>query len=321
MSLVLVRIPTYRRPELLKRAVRCLQVQTHQDWVCEVRDDCPDSSARDVVEELADPRIYYTANQPQKFLVRNLDDCFRCENPFGADYFFMLEDDNQVRPEFMARGIEITRQAGVSLCQMNQVIAYNTGTPEESTEDAGIFDGIYDERVYQPEELRLALLGGIGISNGAVFWSRNIRTELAFRMDTIPALDEYLRTCLVNESIYISRDKLAVWAKNEQSTTRNLGFDKGRLRREIDLKASIRALQRAIWRGTSAKLREDFINGGVLRIPMASRYEAFAKADIAVPGFSPSIGLKDRIKKRVVRHLGNEHPSVSVCLKRAVSGK
>ena len=51
MPLVLVRTPTYRRPDLLTRAMRCLQAQTHEDWICEVCDDCPDGSARAVVEE------------------------------------------------------------------------------------------------------------------------------------------------------------------------------------------------------------------------------------------------------------------------------
>ena len=92
MPLVLVRTPTYRRPELLTRAMRCLQAQTHEDWICEVRDDCPDGSARAVVEELGDPRIRHVWNQPRKYGVRNLDDCFLCENPYQADYFFMLEE-------------------------------------------------------------------------------------------------------------------------------------------------------------------------------------------------------------------------------------
>ncbi|WP_127752535.1 glycosyltransferase [Devosia sp. 1566] len=102
MPLVLVRTPTYRGSEPLQRAIQCLRAQSHGEWICEVRDDCPDGSARSVLEELRDPRVRYVHNQPQKFGVQNLDDCFRLENAFHADYFFMLEDDNQVRPEFGA---------------------------------------------------------------------------------------------------------------------------------------------------------------------------------------------------------------------------
>lgn len=59
------------------------------------------------VEALNDPRVRYVHNRPQKFMIQNLDGCFYKENPFNADYFFMLEDDNQVRPAFMERGIDI----------------------------------------------------------------------------------------------------------------------------------------------------------------------------------------------------------------------
>ena len=320
MPLVLVRTPTYRRPEMLTRAMRCLQAQTHEDWICEVRDDCPDGSARAVVEELGDPRIRHVWNRPQKFMVRNLDDCFLRENPHGADFFFMLEDDNQVRPEFMARGCEIIRQEGVTICQLNQVIEHDSRTPNSLIGDEGIFDGIFDERVHAPEEIHLAMFGAVGLSNGAVFWSKDIRRELAIRVGTIPTLEEYLRTRLVSEPVYISREKLAVWAENEQSTTRNAGLGKGWLRRELDLKASVTALQREVWKGTPEPLRRAFLKGGVLRLPMESRREALRKAGIRALGVPGDPSLKAMVKRLAVRHAGREHPSVAAILARTANG-
>lgn len=320
MPLVLVRTPTYRRPDLLARALRCLQAQTHEDWICEVRDDCPDGSARAVVEELGDPRIRHVHNRPQKFMVRNLDDCFLRENPHGADFFFMLEDDNQVRPGFMARGREIIEQMGVTICQLNQVIEHDSRTPNARVGDEGIFDGIFDERVHAPEELHLAMFGAVGLSNGAVFWSKDIRRELAIRVETLPTLEEYLRTRLVAEPVYICREKLAIWAENEQSTTRNAGLGKGWLRRELDLKASVTALQRTVWKGTPDRLRRAFLDGGVLRLPMDSRREALRKAGIQAPGLPRDPSLKAIVKRLAVRHAGREHASVAAILARTAGG-
>ena len=65
----------------LDSGIRFLQAQTHQEWICEVRDDCPDNSARHVIEEMCDPRIRYIGNSPQQFLIANLDACFRRNNP------------------------------------------------------------------------------------------------------------------------------------------------------------------------------------------------------------------------------------------------
>lgn len=317
MPLVLVRTPTYRRPDLLKRAMKCLQEQTHEDWVCEIRDDCPDGSARATIESLEEPRIRYTQNSPQKFMVRNLDDCYLRENPYGADYFFMLEDDNQVQPGFMRRGIDIIEQAGVNICQMNQVVEHNDGSGLATVGDEGIFDDCFDDKVYSPDQFRLALFGAIGISNGAVFWSRRLGLELAVRVETLPTLEEYLRTTLLSEPIYICREKLAIWAENEQATTRNLGLDKTWLRRELDLKASITALQRSVWSQTPPALRSAFLEGGVLRIPMERRHMALAKAGIPFPNPAEGFGLKSRLKRLAVRSVGNVHASVATCLERA----
>ena len=162
----------------------------------------------------------------------------------------------------------------------------------------------------------MGLFGGIGISNGAVFWSRNIRVELAFRMDTIPALDEPMRTYMVNEPVYICRDELAVWAKNEQLTTRNLGVDKRWLRRELDLKKSLNALRRAVWERTPTKMRDEFLDGGILRVSKDDRLKALRKAGIRVPGTYSDPGVKSRSKRLIVSQLGREHPSVATCIQR-----
>lgn len=162
--------------------------------------------------------------------------------------------------------------------------------------------------------------GAVGLSNGAVFWSKDIRRELAIRVETLPTLEEYLRTRLVAEPVYICREKLAIWAENEQSTTRNAGLGKGWLRRELDLKASVTALQRTVWKGTPDRLRRAFLDGGVLRLPMDSRREALRKAGIQAPGLPRDPSLKAIVKRLAVRHAGREHASVAAILARTAGG-
>lgn len=316
MPLALVRMPTYRRPDLLRRAIGTLQAQTFEDWVCEVRDDCPDASGRAMVEEIGDPRVHYVQNRPQKFMTRNLDDCFLKENPHKADYFCMLEDDNQVFPDYLARGHEICTQQGVNLCMLSQVIEHESRTPNAYLGDKGIFDDVYDERTYMPEEVHLAIFGSIGVSNGALFWSRNMKGSLAVKVDTIPTLEEYLRTALISEPVYVCRERLAAWAENETSTTRNLGLDKGWLRRELDLKASITRLQRAIWGRTSPEAKDAFLAGEVLRIPRSARIEALQKAGIAANGVPGNFQPKAILKRNAVRFVGRAHSSVDATLPR-----
>lgn len=250
-------------------------------------------------------------NRPQKFMVQNLDGCFYKENSFNADYFFMLEDDNQVRPDFMTRGIEIIEQTGVNVCQLNQVIEH-LGTAQGSYSDFGIFDGIYDERVHEPREIRLALFGWAAISNGSVFWSKNIRRELAYRSDIPPGIDEEMRAMLLQDRVYVCREKLGVWAKDEVATTRNLGFKKGKLRRELDMQASAKAIRRAVWRDTPAAMRKAFLGGDILRIPLPKRHYELQRAGISVPEPAARQGLTQNLKVNAVRLLGNVHPAVGM---------
>lgn len=310
MPLVLVRTPTYRRPVLLRRALECLQAQTHQDWICEVRDDCPSGSAKEIVEDLDDRRIVYVKNNPQKFMIENLDACFARENPYGADYFFMLEDDNQVYPSYMCKGIEIIENMDVPLCMMNQVVENLDKAGADRYSKFGIFDGIYDERVHSPREIRLALFGWTAMSNGSIFWSKNIRRDLAFRTGTIPGIDEDLRAFRLVDPVYVCLDKLAVWAKDESATNRNLGFKHGKLRREIDMQASARYLRRAVWDDTPLAMKDGFLKGGVLKIPLSKRFSELMKSGISVPNAESSFEIKKEIKRRVVDVLGRPHASV-----------
>ena len=310
MPLVLVRTPTYRRPALLKRALVCLQSQTHQDWICEVRDDCPDGSAKAIVEELNDPRIHHVQNQPQKFMIENLDACFLKENPYDADYFFMLEDDNQVRPKYMEKGIEIISQMGVNICMLNQVIEYRGVDKSEAYSEFGILSGIYNERVHEPREIRLALFGWTAMSNGSIFWSKNIRRELAFRTGVTPGIDEDLRAMLLREPVYVCREKLAVWAQDEVGTTRNLGFKKGKLRRELDMQAGAKAIRRIVWKDTPEEMKISFLKGEILRIPLEKRQYELQRAGIKLNLPGSPYGMLKNIKVNAVRIFGRVHPSI-----------
>jgi len=51
-----VRVPTFRRPKLLRRALLSVLEQTYSNWRCVVLDDCPDGSARSIVEAIQDHR-------------------------------------------------------------------------------------------------------------------------------------------------------------------------------------------------------------------------------------------------------------------------
>lgn len=298
-GLVQVRTPTYRRPRDLDRALRSLVGQTWTRWTCEVRDDDPDAGGRAVVDALGDPRIRYRHNRPQLFAVRNIDGCFSAENPNDADYFCVLEDDNFLLPRYMEDNIRVLRETGLRLLLRNQVVEHESGTPAAHVGTQGILDGLFAERAYGPDEMRLALLMGIGWSNGGAFWRRDATSRLEIApFESTATLQEYMRTFSINEPVHVAMEPLAVWAQNAVATTRNAGLRASWLRRELDLKRRVQALQRAAWAHAPRELRSGFLTDPRWSASPERRLRGLAKALIRAPraGRGVPVGSRERLE-------------------------
>jgi glycosyltransferase involved in cell wall biosynthesis len=277
-ALVHIRTPTYRRTDALRRCLESLRAQSWPDWVCDVFDDDPDGSGRSVCEEIADPRIRYNHNRTQKFASLNIDQCFSSDNPHGAEYFCVVEDDNYVLPEFIESNIGIIRRLNVDLVLRNQYVEFASGTPDARLSEFGIFDEMFVERTYRPDEFRLSVIPGIGVSNGALFWSRRARSRLEIGFPCTATLQEYMRTFSIAEDIHVAMTPLAVWAQNGEQTTRDLGGGASYLRRELDLKRAIQILQQRSWALADDDKRRSFLETDLFAYPPRARAQGLVKA-------------------------------------------
>jgi hypothetical protein len=79
-------MPTYRRPDLLRRAAQSLQAQTVRDWNVVVLDDSPGQEGRAVIESLNDPRFVYRPNARNLGAASNLDQAFQTRSYTGAPF-------------------------------------------------------------------------------------------------------------------------------------------------------------------------------------------------------------------------------------------
>jgi hypothetical protein len=310
-DLVHFRTPTYKRPEALRRALESMIAQTWTHWVCDVFDDDPAEAARQVVADLGDPRVRYTANKPQFYASRNIDQCFSAENPHGAEYFCVVEDDNFILPEFCAENIALMRRENVEIVLRNQVIEHASGTAAAKVGDIGVLDDLFTEGRYAAEEFRLALLAGIGVSNGGLFWSVRARSPLEIQYSCTATLQEYLRTYSIAEPVYVAMEALAVWAENAEQTTRNAELKAGYLRRELDLKRAVQALRQQVWNETSSEQRAAFLTNPRYSAPIAVRATHVAKALIGqrlAGHVSPFDALRLRARGVMIRTLGRVTP-------------
>lgn len=307
-----VRTPTYRRPVALKRCLESLIAQSWPDWICDVFDDDSEESGRAVCAALNDARIRYTANRPRKFASANIDQCFTAASPHDADYFCVVEDDNALLPPFMERNIDLCRTHEVDLILRNQVVELASGTPQARLSDGGVLDGQLVEGLYEPDLFRLILLTGIGVSNGGLFWSRDVKSALEIGPCTATS-QEYMRTFSVDEPILVAMEPLAVWAENGEQTTRDVGNTASYLRRELDLKHRTQRLQQAAWRLAGPALRRDYLNLTDFPASPADRAKGLAKALLAGPRTLSLLSFRDALNLSLrglaIRLFGRSDPA------------
>jgi glycosyltransferase involved in cell wall biosynthesis len=212
-----VRVPTYRRPRLLRRALTSILQQTYGGWRCVVFDDCPDGSARAIVEDLNDGRIGYLQNHPALGATGNIDRSFTGHAIVGGRYALVLEDDNYLLPNHIETAINILKKNNVRVALCNQFCEQVDlpGEPGRISNDKTL-DWMYDEGRFDPTELLPVLLFSQGFSNGAAFWRTDCVSDFQIGAVTRrPGIQESLRLLQLKEPVYVSLEPTAVWRSND----------------------------------------------------------------------------------------------------------
>lgn len=124
VRMIEVRIPTFRRPEFLRRALDSLLAQDAVEWRAVVLDDDPEGSARAVVEaHPAHSRVSYRENPVRLGITGNISAAFQPEAFFeGAGFACVLEDDNRFLPELLARNIAKLEESGRDVLLRNAMV-------------------------------------------------------------------------------------------------------------------------------------------------------------------------------------------------------
>jgi hypothetical protein len=114
-------LPTYRRHQLLPRAVQSLRNQTFTDWVCELHNDDPaDPFPAELVRRVGDPRIILHTHPKNLGASATFNLIFR---PAPESFYSLLEDDNWWDPAFLATMVAaLERHPSVTAAWNNQRI-------------------------------------------------------------------------------------------------------------------------------------------------------------------------------------------------------
>lgn len=226
--LVEVRIPTYRRPDMLSEALQSLVRQTHNHWVARVFDDSPAREAEAIVSGLHDNRISYVQNPQRLGAAGNLNQCFSTTALFSeASHAFCLEDDNLIAPTFMAQNLAVLERTGTCILMRNQAIFQREDGRHVATAATTLEPWFRESRAYTPLELHARTFFYTGVSNGGLFWSTRANSNLQDPSNVVdPSLQEYIRCWQIKEDVFVDLLPLASYWEPCGSTERHYTTDR-----------------------------------------------------------------------------------------------
>lgn len=206
-----IRIPTYKRPGMLRRALRSLQEQTETDWVAFVFDDSPLREGEAVTTSLSDERVHYRCNVRNLGAAENIDQVFRKKPHTDARFFKILSDDNYLLPNFLKRSRDIAERTGCKLLLINEIVVDEFGNQMKA--GATTRDDWFPPGLVSPFSLYATLFLKEGISDGGLVWSKDAVTDLEVGQEMSEVcLQEACRTLKVVEPIYFEPEPCAAFS-------------------------------------------------------------------------------------------------------------
>ena len=215
MPIVEVRIPTYRRPQLLRRALHSLSSQTFSDWAAIVIDDSPEREAEAIVHEINDRRIIYDRHTTRMGAAGNLDLAFNPSPMLSGEFAFVLEDDNALLPSFIESNVSLMNHFGVTLMLRNQMIYEQCGHAWRDTNETTKSRLYNDRRLYSPIEIHATIFLSDCIANGGLFWRPGVAKTNFQVGDCVKdsGLQEFCRTAQINDLLLFAGEALAIWTR------------------------------------------------------------------------------------------------------------
>jgi glycosyltransferase involved in cell wall biosynthesis len=218
--MVEIRVPTYKRNKLLRRALTCLQNQTWQNWRAIVYDDSKDRNAEILLSEIDDKRITYQHNKNNLGAAKNLDQSFQFTPVLGGRYAFVLEDDNGIKPDFIELNVSLLSRYALNLLLREQEIydedQQGIWQPTGNKTKDRLFK---NSGVYSASYVQGTIFFNDCTANGGLFWdTENCRSNLVVGEHVEDSgLQEYCRTIQITEPIVYGQESLGIWTRGNSS--------------------------------------------------------------------------------------------------------
>lgn len=103
-SRVTIFVPTYNRAQWLGNAIQSALLQTYEDFVLIVSDNCSTDATREVVETFDDPRLIYLRHEAHLGLNEHFNRCYELAE---TEYMFLIPDDDVMELDAVEQAIAV----------------------------------------------------------------------------------------------------------------------------------------------------------------------------------------------------------------------
>ena len=210
-------IPTYKRPHLLKRAIKSVLNQSFEDIQICVYDNASKDGTEAVVKDFAakDPRVKYHCHEKT---IRPVDNFQYGLDRVNTPYFSFLSDDDLLMPNFYEDAMNVVKKHEVAFFVGN-LFAFNQ---KHRVIDI-IFRAHVEEGIYYPEKTIETFVGKRFFVWTSVLFNTEKAKTIGKIDDTMIISDgDYLLKLMYRYPIYVSRKIVAAFFINPQGMSNKM---------------------------------------------------------------------------------------------------
>lgn len=185
-------IPTYKRPQLLKKAIKSVLNQTYKNLQVCVYDNASGDETKEIVDELAsiDSRVKYFCHKENVGSIKNFEFGY---NAVNTPYFSFLSDDDFLFPQFYEIGMKMLAKYPEAGFFVGKTIIVDLNEKFINSNIHGVLDGYY-----LPEESIKTFIGDNILSWTSVLFN----SEKAKKMGNLDIFEK--KQCIL-DGFYLFR--------------------------------------------------------------------------------------------------------------------
>ncbi|MBX9780741.1 MAG: glycosyltransferase family 2 protein [Chitinophagaceae bacterium] len=212
---ITVVIPTYNRPQFLKKAIEKVLLQSYQNFTIFISDNASGLETEQVVTSFKDSRIIFHSHEVNIGMQANWRFCLESA---PGDYIAFLEDDNYFNPNHLQEAVNLMEKYKIDFYCCNSKLNNTLYTTE-----------IKDLLVLEKEQVEITqLLLDIKIPASGVVFNKRLVSYIDFnKAKDLWCMDRFFwRSMILNSGLIFNPSTNIIYVVHENNITHTLLYNR-----------------------------------------------------------------------------------------------